>query len=69
MKRITRVTHAGHDKGARVWLDQFGHWTRDESLAFEFSDDEANRRVKRIPHAELDDKKQQENVDADAPKE
>lgn len=54
MKRITRVTHAGVNVGERVWLDQFGHWTRDEAQAFAFDDDEAAKRVRRIPHAELE---------------
>lgn len=50
MKRITR-TIPGDESGARVWLDQYGHWTRDETRAFEFPDAEANERIKRIPHA------------------
>jgi hypothetical protein len=54
MKRITRTVH-GSD--SRVWLDQFGHWTHDEELAFEFDDAEAAKRLKRIPHAEAIDPK------------
>jgi hypothetical protein len=70
VKRITRtIRNLTREEPERVWLDQYGHWTKDEALAFEFSDDEASRRIKRIPHATLDEKKQQENVDADAPKE
>jgi hypothetical protein len=55
MKRISRITHAGAEKGTRVWLDQWGHWTRDEALAHSFPDDEANKRIKRIPHATVED--------------
>lgn len=52
MKRITRTTNQA---GNRVWLDQFGHWTPTERFAFEFDEEEAVRRAKRIPHAEVVD--------------
>jgi hypothetical protein len=55
MKRITRLINAGPDEGERVWLDQFGHWTRDSALAFAFEDDEASRRIKRLMHATTED--------------
>lgn len=67
-KRITRQIDAGPDTGQRVWLDQYGHWTKDEKLAFEFDEDEAAKRIKRIPHAETIDKQENRNH-ADASKE
>jgi hypothetical protein len=54
MKRITRTTRAGTNVGERVWLDASGHWTRDVAQAFAFEDDEASKRVRRIPHAEVE---------------
>jgi hypothetical protein len=67
MKRITRTynDHVTH-RPERVWLDQTGHWTHDKALVGEFEDYEASRRVRRIPHAELEsiENKPQENGDA-----
>ncbi len=65
MKRITRVTRAGSNVGERVWLDANGHWTRDVAQAGEFDDDEASKRVRRIPHAEvesIENKQEQSDV-------
>lgn len=55
MKRITRKINAGPDKGKRVWLNQFGSWTLDEGQAFVFDDVDAERRVKRLQHASIED--------------
>lgn len=67
MKRITRLIHGGSGRGERVWLNQFGGWTKDEGQAFVFDDAEASKRVKRLSHATLDDppvpKQPEENSD------
>jgi hypothetical protein len=57
MKRITRLIRAGDEAGARVWLDGNGSWTKDPDQAFEFEDAEAEKRLKRLPHAETEDAK------------
>lgn len=56
MKRITRTMRTSRHSGVeeRVWLDKDGHWTRNVEHAGEFEDDDASRRVRRIPHAELE---------------
>lgn len=55
MKRITRLINAGPDKSTRVWLNQFGSWTKDEGHAFVFDDVDAEKRLRRLPHAALTD--------------
>lgn len=55
MKRITRLINAGPDKGTRVWLNQFGSWTTDEGQAFVFDNIDAEKRVKRLQHASIED--------------
>lgn len=69
MKRITRtITQRNYERGEDVsvtfYLDQNGHWTRDQALAGAFEDAEAEQRVRRIPHAELESiENKQENGD------
>lgn len=55
MKRITRLINAGPDRDTRVWLNQFGSWTKDEGQAFVFDDVDAEKRLKRLSHASLTD--------------
>lgn len=55
MKRITRTIPAGPDKGQRVWLNQFGSWTKDEGQAYVFDDVDAAKRIKRLPNATTED--------------
>jgi hypothetical protein len=52
MKRITRNIRNGQEQ---VWLNQDGHWTNKPEEAFEFEDADASKRLKRIPHATLED--------------
>lgn len=48
MKYITRLTNLTN---SRVWLTQDGRWTLDNGQAYAFDDDEAARRLKRLPKA------------------
>lgn len=55
LKIITRVLAKGTDNERHFYLDQDGKWIRNAEFAFQFEEAEANKRVRRIPHALIED--------------